>query len=85
MDIFFVHTPFQPHKPGDYPLSPYVSIGLKSFSEENGQILLTANLMTTAEIDCAVERLVGEIRKCGGAMKRKLQELQPFQSEPKRG
>ena len=72
-----LHSPFRSWKKGELPVSPFVSLTIGAHTEdESGRKLLTPQLMTEAEIDYEVNRLIKELEEFRKAAKKELLELQ---------
>ncbi len=56
-----IYFPLRNWKKGDYPTSPFLHLAAGTYSSENGQILLSAQLMTDSEIDHVVEEMKQEL------------------------
>ena len=56
-----IYSPLRSWKKGQMPLSPFISVAIGSHSETDGQLLLTAQLMTDSEIDYEVDNLIKEL------------------------
>lgn len=75
MNKFSIHSPLHSWKKSEYPLSPFVHLCLGTQHEEDGQLLLSAQLMTEAEVDHAVDELVKEMEELRKPAKEKLRTL----------
>ena len=76
MKHFSLYSPMKDWKKGDYPVSPFVSVGLSDHVEERGEQLLTAELMADSEIDYAVDGLVAELQTLRVKAKAELRKRQ---------
>lgn len=77
MHTLALHSPFRSWKNGELPVSPFVSLTVGTHTEdETGCYLLTPQLMTEAEIDYEVNRLIKELEEFRKAAKKELLTLQ---------
>lgn len=77
MQKLAMYSPFRSWKKGNLKASPFVSLAVGSHSKSNdGQLLLSAQLMTDSEIDYEVDGLIKELEKFRKAAKKELRTLQ---------
>ena len=69
-------SPLASRKPGEYPLSPFVHIGVGDAPSLSGQAILSPQLMTEHEVDHAINLLVAELEKLRLLAKLELRTLQ---------
>ncbi len=74
-----IYSPLASRERGQYPSSPFVHLSIGSHTEENGRILLTAQLMTDKEVDEAVDDFMRELEEFRQAAKKELLTLQSKQ------
>lgn len=70
-----MYSPVKGREKGDLPISPFVHIEVGTHSRDDGHILLSAQLMSDAEIDEAVQQLKSELDEFSKAAKRELRQL----------
>ncbi len=75
MPVIALHSPLHGWKKSQPKVSPFVSITLESYSESDGHVLLSAQLMTDAEIDHAVDARIKELEQVRKAAKAELRTL----------
>ena len=68
-------SPLRSRKQGQLPVSPFVSVAIGTHSEVDGQLLLTAQLMTESEIDYEVDSLVKELEEFRKNAKKEIRTL----------
>ena len=76
MNKFAIYSPLGVWKKGDYPISPYLHLSVGNHFEEEGNILLSAQLMTSREIDEVVDQLNQELEEFRNNAKKELKVLQ---------
>jgi hypothetical protein len=70
-----LYSPMRSWKKGQPPISPFVSVAVGAYTEADGQLLLTAQLMTDSEIDYEVGVLMKELEEFRKAAKKELRTL----------
>lgn len=70
-----LYSPLRSWKKGQLPVSPFVSVAIGTHSEVDGQLLLTAQLMTESEIDHEVDSLVKELEEFRKNAKKEIRTL----------
>lgn len=70
-----LYSPLRSWKKGQPPTSPSVSVAMGAHTEADGQLLLTAQLMTDSEIDHEVEVLMKELEEFRVMAKKELRTL----------
>lgn len=77
MHKFALHSPLRSWKKDEMQVSPFVSLAVGSYSEdEEGRLLLTSQLMTETEIDQEVDELTQELEEFRRVAKKELKTLQ---------
>jgi hypothetical protein len=72
-----MYSPFRSRKKGNLKASPFVSLAVGSHSmSSDGQLLLSAQLMTDSEIDYEVDGIIKELEVFRKAAKKELRTLQ---------
>ena len=74
-----IYSPLASQKKEQYPISPFVHLSIDSRADENGRILLTAQLMTDKEVDEAVDSFIRELEEIRQEAKKRLRSLQSKQ------
>jgi len=75
MHRFAIYSPLGVWEKGDYPVSPFVHLSAGMYSEEDGRVLLSAQLMTDLEIDHVVDGLKKELEEFRAKAKKELKSL----------
>ena len=70
-----MYSPRRTWKKGEIPEPLFVSISVGTHSGSDGQIVLSAELMTDAEIDYAVDQLKGELEEFSKEAKKELRTI----------
>jgi hypothetical protein len=68
-------SPLKKWKKGDLPLSPYVHLSIGTYGSEDGNVLLSPQLMTAKEIDEVVNSMKRELEEFRKKAKQELQTL----------
>ncbi len=63
-------------EPGEIPFPPYVYLNLKGWTEHNGTLCISAQLMSEGEIDAIIDALKKDLDKVGRSAKKALQRHQ---------
>lgn len=63
MSKFAMHSPLRSWKKGAPPVGPFVSLEVGTHMKSDGRLILTAQLMTDAEIDYEVDGLIKELEQ----------------------
>lgn len=75
MHRFAIYSPLGVWKKGEYPVSPFVHLSAGMYSEEDGCVLLSAQLMMDSEIDSVVDELKEELEEFRTKAKKELKSL----------
>nr|VFJ44012.1 MAG: hypothetical protein BECKDK2373C_GA0170839_100730 [Candidatus Kentron sp. DK]VFJ53473.1 MAG: hypothetical protein BECKDK2373B_GA0170837_104229 [Candidatus Kentron sp. DK] len=75
MHRFTIYSPLNAQKKGDYPISPFLYLSAGFYSEDQGHVLLSAQLMTDSEIDYVVDGLKEELEEFRTKAKNELKAL----------
>ena len=70
-----LHSPLHSWKKGEYPVSPFVYLCVGAHEERDGEILLSAQLMTDSEIDHEVNSITKELEEFRRRAKKELHML----------
>jgi hypothetical protein len=70
-----IYSPLHAWKKDDDPVSPFLHLSIGTYSEEQGRILLSAQLMTDLEIDYVVDEMKQELEEFGKKAKAELKSL----------
>jgi len=75
MHRFTIYSPLGAWTKGDHPTSPFVHLSAGTYSEEQGRVLLSAQLKTDSEIDYVVDELKKELEEFRTKAKKELKSL----------
>ncbi|MCO6057965.1 hypothetical protein NG726_14960 [Pseudomonas sp. MOB-449] len=75
MDKLALHSPLHSWKKGQYPVNPFVYLSVGTHHEDDGRILLSAQLMTDVEIDHEVDSMIKELEEFRKKAKKELRML----------
>ena len=70
-----IYSPIRDWKKGEYPISPFLHLAVGMHSSEQGNILLSEQLMTGSEIDNVVEEMKRELEEFRKRAKAELHSL----------
>ena len=76
MNTLMMYSPLRSWKKGELPIGPFVAIAVGAHTSSDGQIFLSPQLMTDAEIDYEVENLIKELEQFRTSAKKELRTLQ---------
>lgn len=73
---FSIYSPLRAWKRGELPVSPFLHLSVGTYFEEEGNILLSAQLMTGKEVDEVVDQMKLELDEFRMKAKKELKLLQ---------
>ena len=72
---FALYSPLHKWKPGEPPISSFVSVAVGTYSQVDGQLLLSAELKNELEIDFEIDLLISELNELRRKAKTELKNL----------
>lgn len=73
---FYIYSPFTERTAGEYPVAPFLQVAVSVAQAEAGNVLLSPQLMSSKEIDEAIDRLKLDLESFREHAKLELRNLQ---------
>jgi hypothetical protein len=76
MSKFSIYSPLREWKRGEYPVTPFLYLSTGTHYQVEGNLLLSAQLMTVKEVDEVVDQMKLELEEFRIKAKKELKSLQ---------